>query len=132
LISPAEAVPAPGPDAFGDYATEIPNNLRNISTTGRNVPAADDILAGLLPLGFGFDFYGHTYFNAYVSSSGFKTFNSNSTHGCCSGWILPSGLAGPSNLVADFWNDLFPPAAGAAVKYQTLGSPGSRQFVLGF
>lgn len=70
-ISPAQAVPAPGPDAFGYGVTEITNNLRNISATGANVGADDDTVSGPLSFGFDFNLYGNTYSSAYVSSNGF-------------------------------------------------------------
>ena len=128
--TPARAVPSPGPDAFGYYSTEISNSLRNISTTGTFISLSDDRVSGAIPLGFNFDFYGTTYSQAYVSSNGFLAFNSGSDDGCCEGQFLPNSSSNPSNLIAGFWNDLNVPQGN--IRYQTLGTAGSQQFVVGF
>jgi hypothetical protein len=128
--TPARAVPSPGPDAFGYSSTEIPNSLRNISTTGTFISLDDDQVSGAIPLGFNFDFYGTTYSQAYVSSNGFLTFNLGSRSGCCRGQFLPNSSSNPSNLIAGFWNDLNIPQGN--IRYQTLGTAGSQQFVVGF
>ena len=128
--TPARAVPSPGPDAFGYSSTEISNSLRNISTTGTFISLDDDEVSGAIPLGFNFDFYGTTYSQAYVSSNGFLTFNLDSNSGCCSGQLLPNSSSNPSNLIAGFWNDLN--ALQGNIRYQTLGTAGSQQFVVGF
>jgi len=127
---PARAVPSPGPDAFGYNSTEIANTLRNISTTGTFISLGDDQVSGTVPLGFNFNFYGTTYNQAYVSSNGFLTFNSGSDDGCCNGEFLPSNNSDPSNLIAGFWNDLNRPQGN--IRYQTTGTAGSQQFVVGF
>jgi len=127
--TPARAVPSPGPDAFGYSSTEITNTLRNISTTGTFIGLGDDQVSGAIPLGFNFDFYGNTYSQAYVSSNGFLAFNSDFNSGCCSGPFLPSN-SNPSNLIAGFWNDLNLPQGN--IRYQTTGTAGSQQFVVGF
>jgi hypothetical protein len=127
---PAAAVSFPGPDAFGYRATEIANNLRDISASGTFLPLNDDAVSGAISLGFNFDFYGNTYSQVYVSSNGFLTFNPGSSNGCCNGQSLPNGSSNPSNLVAGFWNDLNNPQGN--IRYQTTGSPGSQKFVVGF
>ena len=127
---PAAAVSFPGPDAFGYKGSEIANNLRNISASGTFLSLGDDEVSGAISLGFNFDFYGNTYSQVYVSSNGFLTFNPGSDDGCCSGPSLPDGNSDPSNLVAGFWNDLNNPQGN--IRYQTTGSPGSQEFVVGF
>lgn len=129
---PAAAVSFPGPDAFGYRGTEIANNLRDISASGTFLPLNDDAVSGAISLGFNFDFYGNTYSQVYVSSNGFLTFNPGSSNGCCNGQSLPNGSSNPSNLVAGFWNDLYPPLTQPNIFYQTTGSPGSQKFVVGF
>jgi hypothetical protein len=128
--TPARAVPSPGPDAFGYSSTEITNTLRNISTTGTFIGLGDDQVSGAVPLGFNFDFYGIPYSQAYVSSNGFLTFNSDSDDGCCNGQFLPSNNSDPSNLIAGFWDDLNLPQGN--IRYQTTGTAGSQQLVVGF
>jgi hypothetical protein len=46
-----------------------------------------------------------------------------------SGQALPNPSY-PNGLIAGFWNDLYPPAG--TIRYQTLGTEGSREFVVGF
>ena len=90
----ANATLFPGPDAAGYTGTSIPNNLRDISSSGTLVPggvnSCDDCVSGALPIGFSFDFYGNTYTDAFVSSNGFVTFNNNPRAGCCAGQHLPT------------------------------------------
>lgn len=125
----AAATPAPGPDAFGYASSAIPVNLRDISSTGTFLDLADDEVSGAIPLGFTFNFYGVPYTQAYVSSNGFVTFSAGQDDGCCSGEALP-GSTDPSNLVAGLWTDLNLPQGN--IRHQTLGSPGSMEFVVGF
>jgi hypothetical protein len=130
LGGPANATSFPGPDGAGYTGTTITNNLRDISSSGTFVSLSDDQVSGAIPLGFSFAFYGNTYSQAYISSNGFLTFNSGADDGCCGGAVLPSLGGDPSNLVAGLWTDLNNPQGN--IRYQTLGSPGSRQFVVGF
>jgi hypothetical protein len=125
----AHATPFPGPDAFGYSATEIGSNLRGIAATGTLVALVDDQVSGAISLGFDFSFYGVDYSSAYISSNGFLTFTAGSSSGCCSGQALPSA-SGPNHLVAGLWEDLNSPQGN--IRYQTSGSPGSREFVVGF
>jgi hypothetical protein len=129
----ASATPIPGPDAAGYTGVGIPNNLRDISSSGTFLSLADDQVSAAIPLGFSFDFYGNTYTQAYVSSNGFITFNNSSADGCCSGQPLPTvpfTANVPSNIVAGLWTDLNNPQGN--IRYETLGVPGSLEFVVGF
>ena len=111
--------------------TPIQNRLRNIRLTGTPVTLGDDQVSGAIPIGFNFNFYATDFSQVYVSSNGFITFLPNQYSGCCSGQQLPDSY-NPNGVIAGFWTDLYPPGAGGAVRYQTLGSEGSRQFVIGF
>lgn len=82
-------------------------------------------------MGFNFSFYGTTYSQAYISSNGFLTFNPDSYDGCCDGPSLPNLSSDPSNLIAGFWNDLNP-SSGGNIRYQTIGTAGSQQFIVGY
>ena len=125
----ANAATFPGPDAAGYTGTAIANNLRDISGTGTVLSLGDDQVSGAIPIGFSFTFYGNTYSDAFISSNGFLTFNNGSSTGCCSGASLPTNT-NPNNLVAGLWTDLYPPSGGT-IAYETLGSPGSQEFVVG-
>lgn len=110
--------------------SEIPYDLRDISETGTELMLGDDEVSGPVPIGFAFDYYGDFYTQAYISSNGFVTFNSGSGSGCCSGVAIPTP-GGIDNMVAGFWEDLNP-LLGGTIRYQRLGSPPNREFVVGF
>jgi hypothetical protein len=104
--------------------------LRDVSTTGNFVPLSDDQLSAPLPIGFSFDFYGISYSDFRISSNGFITLGSNlESNGCCSGQPIPQPNS-PNNFIAGFWEDFNAPTGN--IRFQTLGSPGSRQLVVGF
>ncbi|MDX1555075.1 MAG: hypothetical protein R3212_03520, partial [Xanthomonadales bacterium] len=105
-------------------------NLRDVSASGTEVVLGDDEVSSAIPIGFAFSFYGEFYTQAYISSNGFVTFDAGSSSGCCSGDPIPSA-GGIDNMVAGFWEDLNP-NNGGTIRYQTLGSPPNREFVVGF
>lgn len=105
-------------------------DLRDVSASGTEVVLGDDQVGGPIPIGFAFEFYGELYTQAYISSNGFITFNAGSQSGCCSGVPIPTP-GGIDNFVAGFWEDLNP-ANGGTIRYQTLGAPPNREFVVGF
>ena len=114
-----------------DYqVSDTPYNLRDVSVSGTEIVLGDEEVSGPVPIGFAFDFYGDFYIAVYVSSNGFLTFNSGSSPGCCSGVPIPTP-GGIDNMVAGFWEDLNP-SNGGTIRYQTLGAPPNREFVLGF
>ena len=63
-------------DQSGTFAPQ------DISSTGTPVGLGDDEISGALSIGFGFDFYGETYNDFYISSNGFVTFNATSCGNC--------------------------------------------------
>ncbi len=127
-VNQVQAVPFPGPDAFGHVAMAIAPNLRNISASGTFIPLSDDQVSGAIPLGFSFNFYGVPQSQVFVSSNGFMSFNSGSS-GCCSGLPLPQNDF-LNNVIAGFWEDLNAPQGN--IRHQTIGPVGSRQFIVGF
>jgi hypothetical protein len=104
--------------------------LRDVSATGAFVPLGDDQLSAPLPIGFSFEFYGISYSDFRISSNGFITLGPNlESQGCCTGQAIPQPFS-PNNFVAGFWEDLNAPQGN--IRFQTLGSPGGRQLVVGF
>jgi hypothetical protein len=110
--------------------SDIAYNLRDVSVSGTEVSLGDDEVSGPIFIGFGFDFFGEIYTAAYISSNGFVTLNPGSSPGCCSGFPIPTP-GGIDNMVAGFWEDLNP-NNGGTIRYQVLGSPPNREFVVGF
>ncbi len=134
IAGPTQQVSAtdfPGPDAFGYVGTTVPFNLRDVSATGTNVPLSDDEVSGAIQIPFLFNFYGIVYTQLFISSNGFIKFTGGGSSGCCSGEPIPTAGGDADNLIAGWWNDLYPPGSGE-VRYQTLGAEGSREFVVGF
>ena len=112
-------------------AANIPVSFSDISGTGTTVTGlGDDSLSGAIPLPFSFDFYGLAQNTLYISSNGFITFLPGGSDGCCSGQSLPDPNS-PNGLIAGGWTDLYPGGNGT-VSYQTLGSVGSRVFIVMF
>lgn len=128
-VHPASATDFPGPDAFGYVGAEIAPNLRNIDATGTFVPLGDDEVSAAIPIGFPFRFYGARVTDVFISSNGFITFSAGQSDGCCSGEAIPSP-GSPHNIIAGFWEDLNIPQGNT--RYQMTGSPGSREFIVGF
>lgn len=118
-----------GPDAFGYNGTATASNLRNIRSSGTFISLGDDQTSGAINIGFNFDFYGTGYTQSYVSSNGFMGFSAGMSQGCCTGASLPQN-DGVNNVIAGLWEDLNLPQGN--IRYQTLGAPGSREFVVGF
>jgi len=125
----AAFLPNTGPDTFGYSGAAITADLRDISTSGAFLGLGDDQTSSALNIGFSFGFYGNSYTTAYVSSNGFMGFTAGMPQGCCSGLALPQ-TDSVNNLIAGLWEDLNNPQGN--IRYQTLGTAGSREFVVGF
>jgi hypothetical protein len=109
---------------------EIPAALRDVSGTGTSVPLGDDQLSGPFPIGFSFEFYGVAFTVFRISSNGFITLGPFfQSDGCCSGGSIPAPFS-PNNLIAAWWEDFNAPPGN--IRFQTLGTPGSRELVVGF
>ncbi len=87
----------------------------------------DDVISsGKVPIGFNFSFYGTTYTDAWVSTNGSMQFGPTTTNSTGTG--VPSGI---DNVISPFWDDLYTNGYNAkSIYYTTLGSPGSRKFIL--
>ncbi|MGE5842299.1 MAG: hypothetical protein ACM335_08475 [Deltaproteobacteria bacterium] len=129
-VQPASATVFPGPDEFGYFGMEIARNLRDISATGTFVPLGDDELSGAIEIPFLFQFYGDRVSYLYICSNGFVTFASTTCSLVSQPIPTPPTAFVPSNLIAGFWEDLNFPQGN--IRFETLGSPGNREFVVGF
>ena len=122
-----------GPDAYGYKATnKVTYSFLNIVGSGSRVLAGTDDGKATLDLGFSFQFYGVLYKSVCVSTNGLITMGA-----CGTGDDFANGdmtAASPSDnqpAIAVYWSDLTFDGQGAdGIYYQTLGSAGSRQFVV--
>ena len=124
----ASATPAPGPDDYGYSVTDIPYNLRDILDSGTSILVGVDDGFVDVPIGFSFSFYGGTYTSVRICSNGYFSFDLN-----CPSAYSPTPLPTAdtkNNLVAGYWADLKNAVDG--IRYETLGSPPNREFVVGF
>ncbi|MEN8183133.1 MAG: hypothetical protein ABFS46_11425 [Myxococcota bacterium] len=125
---PAGAAIFPGPDEFWYVGSQIEPTLRDVRTSGTQVPLGFNSLSAPVPIGFVFEFYGLEYSTFRVSANGFITLGSGfQSSGCCSGQPIPR-TGSPNNLIAAWWS-LF---GTGNVRFQTVGAPGVRELVVGF
>jgi hypothetical protein len=106
------------------------------------IPFAPDSLSSgaitpispLLPIGFGFCFFGNTYSQCVLSENGIISFNLSDTSGF-SPWSIPvtplPTPTVPTNCIMIPWQDLFL-SSGGTIKYQLLGTAPFRRFVVAF
>ncbi|HRH67629.1 MAG TPA: hypothetical protein PLU53_15125, partial [Bacteroidia bacterium] len=90
--------------------------------------STDDGFASI-NLPFSFNYFGTSYTSAFVGTNGYLTFGGSST--ALTAQQLPNATA-PNNIVALCWNDLLHAAVNTGVDTFTVGSPGSRKFVVRF
>jgi hypothetical protein len=105
-----------GPDNYGNSWIDSDDpggptyNWRDITGIGTQIPMTnDDQNLGPFNIGFDYEFYGNTFNQFYVCSNGWISFTS--TNNSYSNQSLPNTNA-PLNLVAPFWDDLYPPRGG--------------------
>ncbi len=90
--------------------------------------SADDGFASI-NLPFSFNYFGNTYTSGFVSTNGFLAFGTSSTS--LTAQQLPNSTT-PNNIIALCWNDLLHSAVNTGVDTFTVGSAGSRKFVIRF
>jgi large repetitive protein len=127
----ASAATAPGPDAFGYTAATTSNysftNITNNLTAKRTLVLVDDA-AVTVNIGFTFNFYGSNYTTVSICENGFLTFggtNISPVNG-----DLTAALNPDLPTIAVFWDDWETLNQGRPVFYDTIGSVGSRQFIV--
>jgi subtilisin-like proprotein convertase family protein len=116
LADPCDPLPGlGGPDNFGYRYTDSntpggpPYQFIDISATGTEIlPFNNGTVAGPLPIGFGFEFYGAPFTNAYLDDNGWLHLGdvapaSDQSNDC----PLPS-TTGVSNMIAGLWDALSP------------------------
>jgi hypothetical protein len=133
-----DARAAGGPDDFGYWFLDSNEaggptyGYVDISATGATaiVGYSDDSVAGPLPIGFTFNFYGVDYTDFWVQTNGtigFSSFSYDYTNQC----LPTTDLNG--NLLAPLWDDLVlgsgPPGT---IFYETMGTAPNRYLVIQF
>jgi hypothetical protein len=129
--TPASSVPAPGPEAFG-YSVSITTafSFTNVSDGTRILYFTDDE-ATTINIGFNFNFYGVNYTSVSCSPNGLMTFGGPSAD--FNNVDVSAAVAPTNNLpcIAVLWDDWETESLGAdAIYYKTLGTEGSRQFIV--
>ncbi|MEE8417695.1 MAG: hypothetical protein V3S06_03440, partial [candidate division Zixibacteria bacterium] len=115
-VNPPVILDQGGPDEFGytwidsDEPGGPSYSWIDIVDIGEQIPITlDDQNLGPLDIGFDFSFYGETFSTFNICSNGWISFTS--TSGDYSNDPIPNPSA-PENLVAPFWDDLYPPNGG--------------------
>lgn len=119
-------------DAFGYTASSaVPYSYLNIASTGTAILANTDDGTAVLTLPFAFRFYGTSYSSLCASTNGLIAFGGCPVNDVTNLDLTSQTPPGNLPLIAPFWMDLSfaVPGAGSVV-YQTLGTAGSRQFVV--
>jgi hypothetical protein len=100
-------------------------NFIDISGTGTAGPSGDEVTTTNIPIGFSFDYFNTPTTLLSLSTNGWISLANSSIHD----WVpdLLPNASQPLGIVAGWWTDLNP--AAGQVKYQTVGSPGSRTFI---
>lgn len=104
----------------------------DISTTGTQLPLADDAVSAPINIGFTFDYGGTDYTQVRVASNGMLQFGGTSTEFQNSQLPL-TGAAGEPNIdavMAPLWDDLNPRSTGALIRYQSSGTAPNRVFTV--
>jgi len=102
-----------GPDEFGYefIDSDVPDGPSfewlDIADSGTAIPlSGDDQISGLLPIGFGFPFYGASFTAVRVCTNGWLSFTSTKTTYSNPDTLPDGGFSLPENLIAPFWDDL--------------------------
>jgi hypothetical protein len=120
-----------GPDAFGyrwidsDEPGGPTFNWVEISGVGTQLSLSDDQNAGPFAIGFPFEFYGTVFDSFRICANGWISFTSTATAYTNAG--IPTA-AEPNNLLALFWDDLYP-YASSGQGYIYYYYDGSKQII---
>lgn len=118
-----------GPDAFGYTAGNVSSPFQDISGTGFRVLENVDDATISADLGFSFSFYGAPHSTVFIGSNGVLAFTAGirTFQNIDLTWqnTFPNVPA-----ICPLWDDWVTFEMADAVYYQTIGSPGNRQFIV--
>lgn len=121
-------IPFGSDSGYSGFALTPPvTTCDDISATGTATGLSDDDNI-VVPIGFGFPFYGANQTEANIQSNGTLRFGDMSYLGFGNN-CLPTATAPSNNTLYVYWDDLNPGAAGE-VYYQALGPVGDQRFVV--
>ena len=121
----------------------LPVTLHTVTDTGTHtgIPlhwfyyGIDDNYSNLINLGFGFHFFGHTYYHCVLSTNGYLSFDS-SLVSQYSPWPITAGVPSaqlPKNAIFGCYQDLSPGSAPyGLITYGSHGQAPNRIFILSF
>jgi hypothetical protein len=122
-----------GPDVFGyTWNDSVSYNWATL-TSPSSISLRDDDYVGPLNIGFTFKFYGKSYTQFYIDSNGFLSFADNGRSYYNYGKFSLPVPPRPNNIIAPFWEDFNPDSTqggGGTIRYQAMGSSGSRLLVV--
>jgi len=109
----------------------------DISSTGTQLPLADDAVSGTLSFGFNFNFGGTTYTGMKVAANGMLFFGSTTSDYINSPLPLNGGTTGIGTTEPDIdtvmvplWDDYQPDSTGTYIRYRSSGTAPNRVFVI--
>ncbi len=102
------------------------DTLEDISATGTQIDECDDC-GVIVPTGFRFPFFGNIYENVGIASNGYLHFGAQSLTDLSNDPI--PNTTDPDNLIAVWWDDLNPSAAGSGNVYWEMRAGPSRLIV---
>lgn len=105
----------------------------DISTTGTQVPLADDGVSGAVALGFSFTFGSTPYTSVRIAANGLLQFASSASIDYQNSALPLNGTGSRPNLDAamlPLWDDLNPDGDGTLIRYRTVGTSPNRVFVV--
>ncbi len=98
---------------------------------------SDDMFSALIPMGFGFNFYGTNYTSCVIGSNGLISFNAGNANNGCPWSLVGMGtlpnttLTTAMNSAMLFYSDINPSQTPIGpIKYQTIGTAPNRKFVV--
>lgn len=121
--------------ATADAATQAAYPWIDISSTGTQLPLADDAVSTDISLGFSFTFGSSSYTTVNISANGMLQFGVSTSGGYQNSALPLTGSGSEPNIDAAMlllWDDLNPNGDGSDIRYRTIGTAPNRVFVVSF